>query len=414
MKALHLNTYDIFGGAAYAAFRLHKQLPAVGIKSVMLVQQRESSVDSTIGPKSNLSKAIANLRTPLDHLPKLLYRNRKSTTYHFQWLPDFLIKKIRAINPDVVHLHWICRGFVNVSTVARIKIPIIWTLHDMWPFTGGCHYPSDCERYKTSCGKCPQLGSKSENDLSRWTWSRKARLWKNLDLTLVSPSRWMKTRVQNSSLFKNKTVEVIPNGIDINRFRPLDRKMARTCLNFSQKKQLILFGALNATGDWRKGFQYLTPCLQRLFQTKTSSEAELIVFGASKPTNPPDFGLKTTYLGQLQDEISISMVYAACDVFIAPSIEDNLPNTVMEAMACGTPCVAFDIGGVPEMVDHMKNGYLAAPRDPNDLARGIEWVLENKNRLISLGKEAREKVEKEYDLSRMVKQMSSLYESVNR
>ena len=413
MKALHLNTYDIFGGAACAAFRLHKQLPAVGIKSVMLVQQKESSVDSTIGPKSNLSKSIAHLRTPLDHLPKLLYRNRKSTIYHFQWLPDFLIKKIRAVNPDVVHLHWICRGFVNVSNVARIKIPIIWTLHDMWPFTGGCHYPSDCERYKKSCGKCPQLGSKSENDLSRWTWSRKSRLWKNLDLTLVAPSRWMKTRVQYSSLFKNKTVEVIPNGIDINRFRPLDRKMARSCLDFSQKKQLILFGALNATSDRRKGFQYLTPCLQRLSQTKTGSEAELIVFGASKPANPPDFGLKTTYLGHLQDEISISMIYAACDVFIAPSIEDNLPNTVMEAMACGTPCVAFDIGGVPEMIDHLKNGYLAAPRDPNDLARGIEWVLENKNRLISLGKEAREKVEKEYDLSRVAKQMASLYESVN-
>ena len=413
MKALHLNTYDIFGGAARAAFRLHKQLPAVGIKSVMLVQQKESSVDSTIGPKSNLSKSIAHLRTPLDHLPKLLYRNRKSTIYHFQWLPDFLIKKIRAVNPDVIHLHWICRGFVNVSTVARIKTPIIWTLHDMWPFTGGCHYPSDCERYKKSCGKCPQLGSKSENDLSRWTWSRKARLWKNLDLTLVAPSRWMKTRVQYSSLLKNKTVEVIPNGIDINRFRPLDRKMARSCLGFSQKKQLILFGALNATSDRRKGFQYLTPCLQRLSQTKIGSEAELIVFGASKPANPPDFGLKTTYLGQLQDEISISMIYAACDVFIAPSIEDNLPNTVMEAMACGTPCVAFDIGGVPEMIDHLKNGYLAAPKDPNDLARGIEWVLENKNRLISLGKEAREKVEKEYDLSRVAKQMASLYESVN-
>jgi glycosyltransferase involved in cell wall biosynthesis len=223
----------------------------------------------------------------------------------------------------------------------------------------------------------------------------------------------MKTRVQYSSLFKNKTVEVIPNGIDINRFRPLDRKMARSCLDFSQKKQLILFGALNATSDRRKGFQYLTPCLQRLSQTKTGSEAELIVFGASKPANPPDFGLKTTYLGHLQDEISISMIYAACDVFIAPSIEDNLPNTVMEAMACGTPCVAFDIGGVPEMIDHLKNGYLAAPRDPNDLARGIEWVLENKNRLISLGKEAREKVEKEYDLSRVAKQIASLYESVN-
>jgi glycosyltransferase involved in cell wall biosynthesis len=282
----------------------------------------------------------------------------------------------------------------------------------MWPFTGGCHYPSDCERYKRSCGECPQLGSKSENDLSRWTWRRKARLWKNLELTFVAPSRWMKTRIQHSSLFRNKTVEVIPNGIDTNRFRPLDRKMARSCLNFPKKKHLILFGALNATSDRRKGFQYLTPCLQQLSQTKTSSEAELIVFGASKPTNPPDFGFKTTYMGRLQDEISISMVYAACDVFIAPSLEDNLPNTVMEAMACGTPCVAFNIGGIPEMVDHLKNGYLAAPRDPDDLARGISWVLEDKNRRISLGKEAREKVEKEYDLSRVAMQMASLYESV--
>jgi glycosyltransferase involved in cell wall biosynthesis len=414
MKILQINESDMSGGAACAAFRLHKQLPVVGIKSEMLVQQKESSLDSTIGPKSNQSKAIAHLRTSLDHLPKLLYRNRKSTIYHFQWLPDFLIKKIRAINPDVVHLHWICRGFVNIRTVARIKIPMIWTLHDMWPFTGGCHYPNDCERYKKSCGKCPQLGSKSENDFSRWTWRRKARLWKNLDLTLVAPSRWMKTRIRHSSLFRNKTVEVIPNGIDKNRFRPLDRKMARSFLDFPKKKHLILFGALNATSDRRKGFQYLTPCLQRLSQTKTSSEVELIVFGASKPTNPPDFGFKTTYMGRLQDEISISMVYAACDVFIAPSVEDNLPNTVMEAMACGTPCVAFNIGGVPEMVDHLKNGYLAAPQDPDDLARGIAWVLDNENRRISLCKQAREKVETSYDISSMAKQMAYLYESVSR
>ncbi len=414
MKILHINSSNISGGAARAAFRLHKGLQAYGIDSMLLVDDKQSNDDSIFGPESNVAKGIAHFRIPIDHLPKLLYRNRMPTNFHLQWLPDFLIKKIRTLNPDIVHLHWICRGFINLRTLARIKQPIVWTFHDMWPFTGGCHYAGDCEGYKKSCGTCPQLASRKNNDLSRWTWTRKAKAWRHLNLTLVAPSHWMKMRTQQCSLFRDKSVEIIPNGIDINRFSPLDRRIARSYLNFPQDKHLILFGALNATSDKRKGFQYLKPCLQRLSRTKTSNAVELIVFGASKPPNPPEFGIKTTYIGKLQDEISISMVYAASDVFIAPSIEDNLPNTVMEAMACGTPCVAFNIGGIHEMVDHLKNGYLAASRVPDDLARGIAWVLENRKRRMSLSKQARKKVETEYEIFSVAKQMIYLYESMNR
>ena len=161
-----LSTSDMSGGAAKAAFRLHKGLQKNGISSRMMVQFKESDDHSVIGPVSNPSKAMANLRVSIDLLPLLFYRKRKEPVFHLPWLPDFLIQKIADYRPDVVHLHWICRGFMNIDTLARIKKPIVWTLHDMWPFTGGCHYCGDCEKYKNSCGACPQLGSKRESDLS--------------------------------------------------------------------------------------------------------------------------------------------------------------------------------------------------------------------------------------------------------
>lgn len=222
MKVCQINNLDISGGAARAAFRLHKELQQNSIDSTMLVQHKESDDNTVIGPQTNIAKAMANLRTPLDHLPKLIYPNRKQTFYHFQWLPDLLSNTIKNINPDIVHLHWICRGFVNINTLARINKPIVWTLHDMWAFTGGCHYTGSCEGYQKQCGRCPQLGSNHRYDLSWWSWKRKARCWSKLNLKIVAPSKWMKHCIQKSSLLKNAHVEVIPNGLDLKRYKPMN------------------------------------------------------------------------------------------------------------------------------------------------------------------------------------------------
>ena len=411
MKILMLSTSDMSGGAAKAAFRLHKGLQKNGISSRMMVQFKESDDHSVIGPVSNPSKAMANLRVSIDLLPLLFYRKRKEPVFHLPWLPDFLIQKIADYRPDVVHLHWICRGFMNIDTLARIKKPIVWTLHDMWPFTGGCHYCGDCEKYKNSCGACPQLGSKRESDLSRWTYRRKARLWEGLDLTLVAPSLWMKRRAQESSLFCNQRIEVVPNGIDISRFRPIDQKIAKAYLGFPHNKNLIVFGAVNATSDRRKGFQFLLPALNRFSATETGKHTELVVFGSSEPGNPSEFGLNTHYLGRLHDELTLPLVYAASDILVVPSLEDNLPNTIMEALSCGIPCIAFKVGGVSEMIEHKISGYLARPFDIEDLANGIAWVLEDKQRLEDLAVNARIKAEKDFDMKEVAHRYASVYRS---
>jgi glycosyltransferase involved in cell wall biosynthesis len=205
---------------------------------------------------------------------------------------------------------------------------------------------------------------------------------------------------------------VIPYGLNKSKFQSRDRTNARQLLGLSQDKNLILFGAVNATSDKRKGFDYFLPALRQLSIVKNSKQTEIVIFGASKPNAPDDLGMKINYLGQLHDELSLSLVYMASDVFVVPSREDNLPNTIMEALSSGTPCVAFKVGGIPEMIEHNISGYLAEPFDSADLARGIAWVIENKQRWRILSKAARKKAEDEYDINMVAKRYADLYQSV--
>ncbi|HBK62697.1 MAG TPA: glycosyl transferase, partial [Cyanobacteria bacterium UBA11166] len=295
-----------------------------------------------------------------------------------------------------INLHWINQGYTQIETLAKFKQPLVWSLHDMWAFTGGCHYNKDCDRYTISCGACPQLGSTKDWDISRWVWQRKTKAWKNLNLTVVALSSWLANCARESSLFQDLPIEVIPNGINSNKYRPINQQIAREVLNLPQDKQLILFGSLKATSDKRKGFHLLQPALQDLSKSGWYNRLELVIFGAERPENPPEFGFNTHYLGTLSDDLSLALVYSAANVFVLPSVQDNLPNTIMEAIACGTPCVAFNIGGMPDLIEHQQNGYLAQPYKIEDLAQGIAWVLENEERHQKLSFRAREKVEQEF------------------
>ena len=282
----------------------------------------------------------------------------------------------------------------------------------MWSFTGGCHYNEDCDKYTANCGACPILGSTKEADLSRQIWQRKHKSWQDLNLTIVTPSRWLGDCAKASSLFGDRRVEVIPYGLDLKTYRPIDRATARNLLKLPQDKQLVLFLSLNATSDRRKGFQLLQPALQQLSQSGWQDKLELMVVGASQPENPPELGFKAHYLGIMRDDLSLALAYSAADVFVAPSIQDNLPNTVLEAIACGTPCVAFKIGGMPDMVEHQANGYLASPFETEDLARGIGWVLEDGDRLQNLSTFAREKAEREFALEIQARRYQTLYQEI--
>ncbi len=415
MKPLLINTSDIQGGAARAAYRLHQELQQIDVQSKMLVEKKTSNDASVIGPKATIKgpsaskwNTMAVARYIVDRFPLVYYNyhNFQQIDWSPQWLPNNIHKKINRIDPDIVHFHWICQGFIPVQEVSKIKQPLVWTLHDMWAFTGGCHYNGTCDGYKDKCGKCPQLGSDNENDLSNWVWKRKKKYWSDLDFTVVTPSHWMANCARSSSLFEDKKIEVVPNGLNLQKFKPVAKDEAREALELPPDKNLILFGALNSTHDTRKGFQYLKSAMSMLSK---DLDFEAIVFGNSSEGDQLD--IPVNYLGRIPDNM-LNSAFSAADVFVAPSVQDNLPNTIMEALACGTPSVAFDVGGIPDLIVHKENGFLAKPFDVEDLAEGIEWVVGEDQRKKYLSEISRKHVENNFELKLVAKKHADLYSKV--
>lgn len=401
MNVLLVSTSDIEGGAARATYRLLQGLRQNQVQTQMLVQKKCSGDTAVVGVRatSGMHQASVGLRLTLDQLPLKRYPQREPSSFSPQWLPDRTITQIKDLNPDVVNLHWVNNGYLQIESLAALSKPIVWTLHDMWAFTGGCHYNQECDRYTHSCGTCPQLASSRQADLSQRIWQRKRKAWQKLNLTIVTPSQWLADCARKSSLFKDCRIKCIPNGIDTSVYRPIDRHVARDILKLPQDKYLLLSGSLGGIMDKRKGFHFLQPALQEISQSEWGDKLELVVFGQSQPSHPPNLGLKTHYLGSLRDDYSLALLYSAVDIFVAPSVQDNLPNTVMESIACGTPCIAFHIGGFPDMIEHQHNGYLAQAFNIKDLIDGIIWILSDQERYQKLAEHARAKAVKEYALS---------------
>jgi len=406
VKVLHLSSFDLAGGAARAAYRIHEGLQATGVSSQMLVQFKSGDNPSV---ETVENKIQARFRSSFDHL--LLQSEHRQKMFSSQWFPDAVAAKVNRHSFDIINLHWTCNSFLQIETLAKLKTPLVWTLHDMWAFTGGCHYSEGCDRYKNSCGQCPLLKSNKERDLSHWVWQRKAKAWKGLNPVIVAPSVWMAKCAQSSALFSDVPIQVIPYGLNTQQYKPIDRRIARAILNLPQDKHLILFSAISPN-DPRKGFQFLNEALQKLAEDGWKDRVELLVLGNSLSSNQLSSHFKTHSLGRLNDDISLALIYAASDIFAAPSTEDNLPNTVMEALACGTPCVAFCIGGMPDMIEHQQNGYLAQPYEVEDLTKGIVWVLENQERHQKLCERARAKVENEFTLELQTSRYASLYKQI--
>lgn len=408
INVLHLSTSDVDNGGARAAYRLHQGLRSLECKSQMLVRAKFSSDSSVIAEKSVLTK----LGPSMSELPLRLYSERSSAMFSPQWFPDVFPKRIQQYAPDIINIHWVCNGYLQIETLAQLQQPLVWTLHDMWPFTGGCHYNESCENYKVSCGSCPQIHSNRSWDLSHWIWQRKAKAWRNIDLTVVATSSWMAECARSSTLFKNLRVEVIPLGLDTEKYKPIDQYFARDVLNLPQDKILILFGALDAITDPRKGASLLFDALKKLRSTGWADQIELCVFGSSKPDRPTDLGFKSHYLGYFKDDISLALIYSAADVMVVPSIQEAFGQTASEALACATPVVAFNTTGLKDVVDHQHTGYLATPFEFEDLATGIVWILEDKERYKKLQLNAREKSLREFSAKVQACRYLSLYEEI--
>jgi glycosyltransferase involved in cell wall biosynthesis len=378
----------------------------------MLVQSRMTNDPCVVSAAGKLAKGLDLLRPTLDQLPLYLFGPAGLNRFGTAWFPDNLVNQATRLQADVIHIHWVAKGHLQVETLGRLKRPFVWTLHDMWPITGGCFHSWDCERYQDHCGACPQLNSAHEKDLSRWVWRRKQRAWQKASLTLICPSEWIAEKARRSLLFLDKDIRVIPNGLDTTCYRPLERKQVRQWLNLPMDKKLILFSVIKRADNPYKGFNFLPQFLTNLNSLGWEGKVELVLLGQAYAQDVQDIPVPVHRLGHLDDDMALSLAYAAADVYLSLSVTDNLPYTVMEALSCGTPVSAFRVGGIPEMVEHQSNGYLASVGDLQELAAGVDWLLRDSQRYQVLSEQARQKVVRNYDLQEIARRHSLLYQEL--
>lgn len=414
MKILIINKSDSSGGAAIAARRLKDALQANGNDVKMLVQEKLSDDDTIFSTGTGKLKKYKNfILFVFERLYFLFFE--KSKLFRFSFSPaiagENIAKHPLVLEADVIHLHWFNQGFLslkNLNQLLKLNKKIVWTLHDMWAFTGGCHYSGDCNNYLENCGNCKFLKRPSKNDLSAKILKQKRKIIRNNNIQIVTCSNWLAEKARNSELLKGFKINAIPNAIDTNIFCPQDNTAIRKQLNLPVDKKLILFGSANIM-DERKGLRYLVSALKKLQQVNSAltENIEILLFGKSNVAFIEELPLKINNLGSISGEANIANIYASADVFVLPSLEDNLPNTIMESLACGTPVVAFNSGGIPEMINHKENGYLAEYKSVEELYKGIEYVLkQNDNKMNKL---ARGKVIEYYNQKRVAEKYTSIY-----
>ena len=408
MKVLAVSASDGGGGAGMGAYRLHQGLQRAGVQSEMLVLRKVTDdpkvhrLSSVLNRWERAQRRLADRR----HHRRLSRNRRKAGSGHWS-LNQFNYPIAVAINSfaaDIVHLHWVGDNFLPLQQLEKIRSPIVWTLRDMWAFTGGCHYAGDCLNYRDHCGNCPQLVNGSANDISSRAHFEKQSAWAKLPLTIVTLSEWLAECARGSSLLGDRRIEAIGNPIDPSVFKPLDRGAARRAFNLPLDKKLILFGAIGGTSDPRKGFRYLAEALPELAE---DGRAELVVFGSARHEDI-NVGMPLHQVGRLHDEVSLSALYSACDVYVLPTVQEALGKTLQEALACGTPCVTFEGSGPTDLVGHRLDGYLALAQDSADLAAGIEWTLAQS---WSRG-ELHTRIVERFGVKRICQQYIQLYQSL--
>ena len=423
IKILSVNTSDTAGGAARAAYRIHQGVQTLGVDSKMFVKDKCQDDDTVISLKKFVPSNI--LYKVFDFVALKI----KNKIRHYKWgkYPDRsklymsdsrgtnINNALQKIDYDVLHLHWINQRFIKLSDLAKVDKPIVWTLHDSWPFCGVCHYFFDCDKYQTKCTSCPYLNNKEIiDDLSTEVWEEKKNTYKNLNLHIVTPSRWLGDCARKSALFSQFPVSVIPNCLDTDVFRPLkENEFSPRWAKILEKrldKTFVLYGAVNAATDKIKGFSNLLSALQ-ILEKQGKTNFELIVFGADKSDLNIDVNIPIHYVGYVSDTNELVTLYNLASLMVVPSLSEVFGQTASESMACSVPVVAFECTGIQEVVEHKITGYLAKSYDNEDLANGILWCLDNnKDRTLSIN--ARNKVLSNYTIDIVAKQYKELYESL--
>tara|TARA_Y100001980_G_C14556922_1_gene354108 strand:+ start:85518 stop:86747 length:1230 start_codon:yes stop_codon:yes gene_type:complete len=404
MKVLILSTFGHYGGAAICAKRQYLALKKHGLDvDLRVVQFYDDSQIRSIFPDTVFNKLRVKFFFIVERLQVLFKISHKKYLYKFSTGSTGLKLSGHTLveRADIIHLHWVNFGFVSISEIAELskKKTVFWTQHDMWSFTGGCHYALNCEKYQNTCDDCFYL---KDSSLSNNIQTTKLNLWRKNAFNLLTTSHWLAQCAGNSIVLKNWNIHVLPTPIDTRVFKPLDKGDLKKSYYLDPDDFYILFGAVDLK-DERKGFSYLVEALAIL--KEAIPNMHLLTFGKQADHI---FDGKVTSMGQIDSEEKLNEIYNLADVFVLPSIQDNLPNTVMEAMSCGLPVVAFDCGGVSDMITHQENGFLAPNRDSKVLAEGISYFKHAEKRRIA-GANAREKVEQVFSEDVLVPKYLELY-----
>lgn len=411
MKIVHINVSDRHGGAALAVWRLHHGLLKHDIDSHLLVRHQYSTAPTVTA--INLDVEDEDQRQSYDIIQRVYYHKRTDmSNTHFSLPLESLDLSQHPLvrEADIIHLHWVA-SFVTpetIRTLLTLNKPVVWTLHDMAPFTGGCHFSAGCHQYQSACTACPQYLT-DPFDIPHHVLLAKKACWSHSHFMLIAPSRWIGECARESIIFgSSSSIEVIPNGIDSQLFQPSSQAMARTALGLSLEGRYILCGS-DQSQEKRKGFAMLSQVLKTCFTHSALSETTILWVGDS----PPDglfAGLPLKMLGRISDENKMVQAYVASDIFILPSIEDNLPNMMLEALSCGTPVVAVDVGGIAEIMTHGREGYLSKLGDEEAMVNNIISLLSTPELLKSMSVHARNRIEDAFSAKIIAEKHLRLYQ----
>lgn len=419
MKTVFINTSDLKGGAAIACYRLFKSIQQKGIEATLIVAEKLSNDENVISiHNSIISAKTYKIKMLAEYaiFNKFLKNKKTTSTFSTAYFGSTILNIKQVQEADVINLHWINLSYLNLKNlieITKLNKPIVWHLHDMWAFTGGCHYSNGCENYLTECENCPFLNSPATNDLSKKYFKLKQELFSYNNFTIVTPSNWLAQEAKKSALLKNKNIIALGNAIPTDKFISQNKKdlKAKNALNPSKKH--ILFGAMNIE-DERKGFTYFKKAIQQLAQnTQFCITTELVILGKFKPEifDGINSNLEINAVGFISSQEKIAELYALSDVFVIPTLEDNLPNTILEALSCGTPVVSFNTGGITDMVKHNINGFIAEAKNAEQLATGIETVLVNEQN-IPYAQNARNYIVENYSEEVIANKYIALYKTL--
>lgn len=410
MKILHLCYWDKAGGASIAAYRLHHSFLANGYDSTMLVFEKSQDEPEIVSIKSTYTKIWNTFYNRITSRFLALYRPFVGN-FSINIFGKDLSGHPLVQNADIIYIHWINNSMLSLRGISQIlkqgKI-VIWFLHDMYPITGGCHHSLECSFYKTHCSHCVLLGSRIKRDISYYQFEDKIKYLKPYsNLIIATPSTWMSNCAKQSYLFCNHTIVTIPNSVDTTQFAQVPKAIARRMLDLPLNKKIILFGADMGINNPYKGWNYLREALSMLSE---KNEYQLLTFGSNNTEHSIIEGIDCYAMGRITDNKKLNYLYSSSDVFVVPSLAESFGQTIIEAMSSGTLVVAFNTGGIPDVIQHQQNGYLASFKNSTSLKEGIDWCISNSN--IEMSKQCHDSIVERFDTSSVIAKHIVFIESI--